>query len=132
MHRLRALGVRLALDDFGTGYSTLARLARVPMDTVKIDRVFLTDVDHDAQRRRFLAGLLDLGRHLGLRTIAEGVERPAQLRALQQMNCDLVQGRLVVPPTDGRELTPLLLAGRPVLPAALLVRPVNGVMIGTP
>ena len=131
MHRLRALGVALALDDFGTGYSTLARMARVPMDTVKIDRVFLTDVDHDAQRRRFLAGLLDLGRHLGLRTIAEGVERPAQLRVLQEMDCDLVQGHLVVRPTSGPELTPVLLAERPVLRAELLVRPRNGVVVGT-
>ena len=128
MHRLRALGLRLALDDFGTGYSTLARMARVPMDTVKIDRVFLADIDHDAQRRRFLAGLLDLGRHLGLRTIVEGVERPAQLRALQTMNCDLVQGHLVVSPTDGPELTPVLLAERPVLAAELLTR--NGVAVG--
>jgi diguanylate cyclase (GGDEF)-like protein len=131
MHRLRALGVRLALDDFGTGYSTLARLARVPMDTVKIDRVFLADIEHDAQRRRFLAGLLDLGRHLGLRTIAEGVERPGQLRALQQMNCDLVQGHLAVPPTGGPELTPVILAERPVLPVELRARPRNGVVVGT-
>ncbi len=127
MHRLRALGLRLALDDFGTGYSTLARLARMPTDTVKIDRVFLADVDHDAQRRRFLAGLLDLGHHLGLRTIVEGVERPAQLRALQQMNCDLVQGHFVAPPAGGAELTPVLLAGRPVLPPEVLLRPVGAV-----
>jgi EAL domain-containing protein (putative c-di-GMP-specific phosphodiesterase class I) len=130
MHRLRALGVRLALDDFGTGYSTLARLARVPMDTVKIDRVFLADVEHDAQRRRFLAGLLDLGRHLGLRTIAEGVERPGQLRVLQGMNCDLVQGHLLVTPTAGPELTAVILAERPVLPAGLRARPRNGVVVG--
>ena len=91
---LRALGLRLALDDFGTGYSTLARLARVPMDTVKIDRFFLADIDHDAQSRRFLVGLLDLGR-------------------------DLVQGYLVAPPMAGPELTPLLRAERPVLAAEL-------------
>jgi diguanylate cyclase (GGDEF)-like protein len=125
MHRLRALGLRLAIDDFGTGYSTLARLAQAPVDTLKVDRFFLADVDHDPRRRRFLAGLLDLGQQLGLHNIVEGVERPAQLRTLQQLRCDLVQGHLVVPPTPGPELTPLLLAGRSVLPPALLPRSVQ-------
>lgn len=120
MNRLRALGVRLALDDFGTGYSTLARLARVPIDTVKIDRFFVADIDHDAYQHRFLSGLLELSRHLGLRTVAEGVERPAQLGELQRLGCDLVQGHFVARPASGAELTPLVLAERPILASHLL------------
>ncbi len=122
MGRLRMMGVRLALDDFGTGYSTLARLASTPVDTVKIDRFFVADIDHDARQKRFLAGLFDLTRHLGLRTVAEGVERPGQLRELRRLGCDLVQGHLIARPTAAEQLTPLVLAERPLLSPELLGR----------
>jgi diguanylate cyclase (GGDEF)-like protein len=115
MHRLRTLGVRIALDDFGTGYSTLARLARTPVDTVKIDRSFVAHIDHDEQQRWFLRGLLDLARHLGLRTVAEGVERAGQLHELRRQGCDLVQGHFVARPATGAQLTPAVLADLPVL-----------------
>jgi diguanylate cyclase len=119
MRRLRGLGVRIALDDFGTGYSTLARLARTPVDTVKIDRSFVAHIDHDEQQRWFLRGLLDLARHLGLRTVAEGVERAGQLHELRRQGCDLVQGHFVARPTTGARLTPAVLADLPVLPPHL-------------
>jgi diguanylate cyclase len=115
MHRLRALGVRIALDDFGTGYSTLSRLSRTPVDTVKIDRSFVAHIDHDEQQRWFLRGLLDLARHLGLRTVAEGVERAGQLHELRRQGCDLVQGHFVARPATGAQLTPAVLADLPIL-----------------
>jgi diguanylate cyclase (GGDEF)-like protein len=115
MHRLRELGVRIALDDFGTGYSTLARLARTPVDTVKIDQSFVAHIDHDEQQRWFLRGLLDLARHLGLRTVAEGVERAGQLHELRRQGCDLVQGHFVARPATGAQLTPAVLADLPIL-----------------
>jgi len=115
MHRLRELGVRIALDDFGTGYSTLARLARTPVDTVKIDRSFVAHIDHDEQQRWFLRGLLDLARHLGLRTVAEGVERVGQLHELRRQGCDLVQGHFVARPATGAQLTPAVLSDLPIL-----------------
>jgi EAL domain-containing protein (putative c-di-GMP-specific phosphodiesterase class I) len=120
MQRLRRLGVRLAIDDFGTGYSTLARLSVTPVDTVKIDRTFVTDIDHDEQQRAFLGGLLELARHLGMRTVAEGVERPGQLRELRRQRCDLVQGNLLGLPAEAAAIGELVLAERPVLPADLL------------
>ncbi|TQM04284.1 putative bifunctional diguanylate cyclase/phosphodiesterase [Pseudonocardia kunmingensis] len=119
MRRLRALGVRVALDDFGTGYSTLSRLARTPADTVKIDRSFVAHIDHDEQQRWFLRGILDLARHLGLRTVAEGVERAGQLHELRRQGCDLVQGHFVARPATGARLTPAVLADLPVLPPHL-------------
>ncbi|TQM45926.1 putative bifunctional diguanylate cyclase/phosphodiesterase [Pseudonocardia cypriaca] len=115
MHRLRQLGVRIALDDFGTGYSTLARLARTPVDTVKIDRSFVAHIDHDEQQRWFLRGLLDLARHLGLRTVAEGVERAGQLHELRRQGCDLVQGHFIARPATGAQLTPAVLSDLPIL-----------------
>jgi diguanylate cyclase len=123
MSRLRSIGVRLALDDFGTGYSSLARLASIPLDTVKIDRFFVADIDHDLRRRRFLVGLFQLTRHLGLRTVAEGVERPGQLRELARLGCDLVQGHLVARPAPAADLTPMVLAEGSVLAPHLLRRP---------
>jgi EAL domain-containing protein (putative c-di-GMP-specific phosphodiesterase class I) len=120
MNRLRELGIRIAIDDFGTGYSTLARLSIVPVDTVKIDRTFVVDIDRDARQRRFLAGMLQLIRHLGLRTVAEGVERPAQLTVLRRLGCDLVQGHHIAAPGTGEEITAAVLADRPV-PALLSV-----------
>jgi diguanylate cyclase len=118
--RLRATGVRIALDDFGTGYSTLARLSSTPVDTVKIDRFFVADIDHDVRQKRFLVGLLELTRHLGVRTVAEGVERAGQLRELRRLGCDLVQGHLIARPAAPEELTPLVLADTPLLPPHLL------------
>jgi diguanylate cyclase (GGDEF)-like protein len=120
MTELRAVGVRLALDDFGTGYSTLARLSSTPVDTVKIDRFFVADIDHDVQQKRFLVGLLDLTRHLGLRTVAEGVERPGQLHELRRLGCDLVQGHVIGRPASAADITPLVLADGPVLSPELL------------
>lgn len=120
MNRLRSFGVRIALDDFGTGYSTLARLARTPVDTVKIDQFFVAHIDHDEQQRRFLRGLLDLTRHLGLRSVAEGVERPGQLHELRVQGCDLVQGHLIGRPASGDTISALVLAEAPVLPRHLL------------
>jgi EAL domain-containing protein (putative c-di-GMP-specific phosphodiesterase class I) len=117
MQRLRRLGVRLAIDDFGTGFSTLARLSVTPVDTVKIDRSFVVDIDHDERQRTFLAGMLELARHLGMRTVAEGVERIGQLHELRLQRCDLVQGNLLGLPADADAVGALVLADRPVLPA---------------
>lgn len=116
---LRASGVRIAIDDFGTGYSSLSRLASLPLDSLKLDRIFVSDIDHDESRLQFLAGLLDLARHLGLRTIAEGVERPGQLLALRRLRCDLIQGYLTGYPMSADDLTPLLLADATMLPFGL-------------
>jgi diguanylate cyclase (GGDEF)-like protein len=115
MRRLRTLGVGLALDDFGTGFSTLSRLAFTPADIVKIDRAYVVDIDHDAQRRRFLAGVLELTRSLGLRTVAEGVEREGQLQELRRLGCDLVQGNHTGPPRSEQDITALLLGDGSVL-----------------
>ena len=120
MQRLRTLGVSLALDDFGTGFSTLSRLAFTPADIVKIDRAYVVDIDHDAQRRRFLAGVLELTRSLGLRTVAEGVEREGQLQELRRLGCDLVQGNHTGRPRSEQDITALLLGGgSPLAPGAV-------------
>jgi len=90
---------------------------------VKIDRSFVADIDHDLRQRRFLVGLFQLTGHLGLQTVAEGVERPGQLRELARLGCDLVQGHLIARPASGEDLTPMILADGPMLAPHLRRRP---------
>jgi diguanylate cyclase (GGDEF)-like protein len=98
LHALRGIGVRIALDDFGTGYSSLAYLRRFPFDTLKIDRAFVRELmtRHDA--RAIVRTILELARTLGMSTIAEGVEEPAQLEVLREAGCGSVQGYLAARP----------------------------------
>jgi len=104
---LRELGVSISLDDFGTGYSGFAQLIGVPMDSVKLDQRFIAEIDTDPYSKRLLEGVISLTHHLGLRVIAEGVERPEQLDVLRALDCDEVQGFLVGRPLDARNLDAL-------------------------
>jgi diguanylate cyclase (GGDEF)-like protein len=92
MHALRQLGVKISLDDFGMGYSSLSRLKRLPITSIKIDRLFIAGLPADQDDAAIVRSILDLGRHLGLEVVAEGVEADAQLLFLQQFGCTLIQG----------------------------------------
>jgi diguanylate cyclase (GGDEF)-like protein len=113
LNAIKALGVRLALDDFGTGYSTLLNLSNLPIDILKIAKPFL---DPPAREQRnpdgLLAGIVGFGRHLGLTTVAEGIERPDQRTLLAELGCDLGQGFLLGPPLDAAGASALLAAER--------------------
>jgi diguanylate cyclase (GGDEF)-like protein len=101
---LRDVGARLFLDDFGTGYSSLTHLTRLPFDTVKIDRSFVAGLPGSRRHAAVVSALVRLGRDLGLSVIAEGVECPRQLRALQLLGCPSVQGFLNDLPTADPDL----------------------------
>jgi diguanylate cyclase (GGDEF)-like protein/PAS domain S-box-containing protein len=105
LRELRDLGVSIALDDFGTGYSSLSSFGHLPIDVVKIDRSFIVDLAGSAEAAVVLRGIIELAHSLGYRVVAEGVERPEELRLLEGMACDYVQGFLL---------------GRPVAPNALV------------
>jgi len=92
LHQLRDLGVRLSVDDFGTGYSSLSYLQRLPVQEVKIDRSFVTGLSTESENVAIVRAIIDLGRHLGLEVVAEGVEDAATWDLLTSMQCDLVQG----------------------------------------
>jgi len=92
LHQLRDLGVRLSVDDFGTGYSSLSYLQRLPVQEVKIDRSFITGLSTEHENVAIVRAIIDLGRHLGLEVVAEGVEDGDTWDLLASMNCDLVQG----------------------------------------
>ena len=95
---LHQMGVRVAIDDFGTGYASLAHLRQLPLDIIKIDPSFVAGLGHDDTLTLLTRTVVQVGRELGLRVIAEGIEQPRQLSALREMGCDYGQGFLVARP----------------------------------
>jgi diguanylate cyclase (GGDEF)-like protein/PAS domain S-box-containing protein len=94
LHELKLMGIKVAIDDFGTGYSSLNYLKRFPIDTLKIDKTFVSDVCKDPHDTAIVRAIIDLGHALDLTVIAEGVETKEQLQYLTALECDVVQGFL--------------------------------------
>jgi PAS domain S-box-containing protein len=115
---LKALGVRLSIDDFGTGYSSLSRLPRFPIDALKIDRVFISQMSTDHDNHEIVRLIISLAHSLGLKVVAEGTETQDEVNELKHLKCEMVQGFLYSPPVDSVKAFELLLAShREVLPA---------------
>jgi diguanylate cyclase (GGDEF)-like protein/PAS domain S-box-containing protein len=105
---LKALGVRLDIDDFGTGYSSLSRLQRFPVDTLKIDRNFVSRMDSDRDTNEIVRIIITLAHNLGLKVVAEGVENQTQVAMLRELGCEKAQGYLFSKPVDHVEIEKLL------------------------
>jgi EAL domain-containing protein (putative c-di-GMP-specific phosphodiesterase class I) len=97
---IKALGVRIAIDDFGTGYSSLAHLQKFPVDALKIDRSFISQLQHNQEGETLIHTLVQLGKALSLETFAEGIEDQQELSLLQDEDCDTGQGFLFARPLD--------------------------------
>jgi diguanylate cyclase (GGDEF)-like protein len=97
---IRALGVRIAIDDFGTGYSSLAHVQRFPVDSLKIDRSFITGLQHSNEGEAIIRTLVQLGKALSIETVAEGIEQQIELSQLKLECCDSGQGFLFARPLD--------------------------------
>ncbi len=102
--RLRALGAEIALDDFGTGYSSLSYLRRFRFDRVKIDRSFVRDIETSDEAQAIVSAITRLAQALGMRTTAEGVERPGQLNLLRKLGCDEAQGFIILEPVEAERI----------------------------
>lgn len=105
---LRALGITLAIDDFGIGYSSLTDLKQFAVNILKIDRMFVDGISRDMDDTSIVAAIIAIGKSLGIRTVAEGIETPAQLAFLTARGCDSGQGHLFAPPLPPEEITTLL------------------------
>jgi len=97
---IKALGVRIAIDDFGTGYSSLAHLQRFPVDALKIDRSFISGLEHNEEGETLVHTLVQLGKSLSIETFAEGIEQQQELSLLRDQDCDSGQGFLFARPLD--------------------------------
>ncbi|MEY2582735.1 MAG: hypothetical protein QOE09_2584 [Ilumatobacteraceae bacterium] len=98
LRQLRALGIRTSIDDFGSGYTSLAYLRRLPVDALKIDRIFITDLTVDDNGLAVTQSIIELGHRLGLSVLAEGVETAEARRHLELLDCDEIQGYLLARP----------------------------------
>ncbi len=98
LHELSKYGMKLAIDDFGTGYSSLAYLKRFPVNTLKIDRAFITDISSDNDDVAIVEAVLGLGKHFNMKVVAEGVEDEEQLNFLKSQGCDIAQGYYISKP----------------------------------
>jgi diguanylate cyclase (GGDEF)-like protein/PAS domain S-box-containing protein len=108
---LKEMGVRLAIDDFGTGFSSLDRLRRMPVESLKIDRSFIGDMDVTTGGTALVAAIIAMSHSLGLSVAAEGVETMEQLHELRRLGCDELQGYLLATPQPADELEALLRSG---------------------
>lgn len=105
---LDRLGVRIAVDDYGSGWASLGHLVDLPASTLKIDRVFVRDLGTSARVDALVTSTIQLGRTLGLTTVAEGVETDEQAGILRSLGCDLLQGFLFSPPVPADQIELLL------------------------
>jgi PAS domain S-box-containing protein len=110
--QLKALGVLLSIDDFGTGYSSLSRLRRIPVDTLKIDRAFISHMDSDSESREIVRIIIMLAHNLGMRVVAEGTETEEQINLLKQLNCEMAQGYFFSRPANDQAAVKLLAGNR--------------------
>ncbi len=101
--RLRMKGFQLSIDDFGTGYSSMLQLVRLPFSEIKIDRSFVMSASRSTESRAVIRSIIELGRSLGLRTTAEGVEDAETLEYLKELRCELAQGYFISKPLSGAE-----------------------------
>ena len=113
LNALKALGVGLAIDDFGTGYSSLSYLRRLPVDSLKVDKEFIDGLGGEQGEGALAEAIIALAQRLDLRTVAEGVEGSAQIRSLERLGCDLVQGFHLSRPLGPDEVSDLLRDGLP-------------------
>jgi EAL domain-containing protein (putative c-di-GMP-specific phosphodiesterase class I) len=113
LKELSALGVQLAIDDFGTGYSSLSYLRQFPVNTLKIDKSFVDGITHESERATLASAIIELGRSLGLKTVAEGIEEAEQLAELSALGCDVGQGYHFARPLDAEAFERMLAGDSP-------------------
>ena len=118
LQALKELGVRIAIDDFGTGYSSLSYLRQFPIDILKIDQSFIASLTTSGEAGAIIHTLVQLGKTLGIETVAEGIEHPGQLARLRDEECETGQGFLYSRPLRAQDVQPFLEANGAHQPGA--------------
>jgi EAL domain-containing protein (putative c-di-GMP-specific phosphodiesterase class I) len=113
--RMRVRGFQLSIDDFGMGYSSMRQLVRMPFTEIKVDKSFVISAAHSSESRAVVKSIVDLGRSLGLKSVAEGVEDAGTLTLLQQLGCDFAQGYWIGRPMAGDAVTGWIAGRRSVV-----------------
>ena len=108
MQELRDIGLKLAMDDFGTGYSSLSYIQKMPITLLKLDKSFITLIEDDNVAREIVSAIIKIAKSKRINTIAEGVETEGQLKILEELGCDFIQGFLFEKPMCAAELTDYL------------------------
>ena len=108
LQALRSLGLKISIDDFGTGYSSLSYLGKLPVDELKIDRSFITDVESSEENQAIIASIIYMAHRLHMETVAEGIENKEQLEYIKAQNCDIYQGFYFSRPLPLDEITALI------------------------
>ncbi|MGZ9233928.1 MAG: EAL domain-containing protein, partial [Anaerolineales bacterium] len=108
LSQLRELGIQVQIDDFGTGYSSLGYLQRLPIDTLKIDRTFVSRIGSNGSGTEIVQTIMALAHDLGMKVVAEGIETDEQLSKLKSMECEYGQGYLFTKPVDSQTAWALL------------------------
>ncbi len=109
LKELKKNGLQISMDDFGTGYSSLALLNRLPIDRLKIDRSFISNIVNDVEKQAIVSAIIAMAKTLGLRVVAEGVETKEQMAYLRDHHCDEIQGYLISPPVKTEDFEALLI-----------------------
>ena len=109
MQTLTSKGIHLALDDFGTGYSSLSYLKRFPINTLKIDKAFIDDLNSERNERHMVASIISIAHNMNLSVVAEGVEEEVQLSILKDLNCETIQGYFYSKPLSENDFTSYLM-----------------------
>ncbi len=108
LRALQAMGVQVAMDDFGTGYSSLSSLAKLPINSLKIDRSFISQMHRGPEQMAIVSTVISLGRALKLKVVAEGVETEEQKNLLSLLKCDEIQGYLYSQPLSPEKIEALI------------------------
>jgi EAL domain-containing protein (putative c-di-GMP-specific phosphodiesterase class I) len=108
---IKELGVRIAMDDFGTGFSSLNALRRFPIDCLKIDRCFIRSIVNNSDDIAIVSAIITMAKSLNMKIVAEGIEDKEQLKVLQQLSCDVIQGFLISKPVTSQDMISLLKSG---------------------
>ncbi|MBN8216844.1 MAG: EAL domain-containing protein [Spirochaetes bacterium] len=112
LRELRAMGMHISLDDFGAGYSSFSKLLDLPLDMMKLDKSFVQPIDTDSDARKIVTAMIQLGRNLNMKVLAEGVETARQLEILSRLQCDYIQGFYFSRPVEADAFTEILGTGR--------------------